>query len=322
MISKGKTEKKKKVQENQFLNYQFDNNQQPVKNSEVITIQHKVVCTLGNFSILTGKPKSRKSVFVGSIIASALIRKPVFDINVKVSKGSKIIYIDTEQNAYNLSRSLDHIKNHCAGYPIDDLITFQFRGLDSNVIIDNLDRMMEYYTSIELIVIDGLLDLITDFNSIVEAKILVSKLIYWSDTYNICIVGVLHQSKGNNFTIGHLGSFVDRKAEAILEVIKNEDDTTSLKPMMMRSDANFKNDITIFYNDQTKNYQMVNVSIDNNQLLKEVIGIEKVTATELLKRLRVKLYLKSDKQLKEIIEHGITNQFIFVDQNKKIHAYQ
>lgn len=321
MIGKGKTEKQKKNSEELFLRYRFDNNTQPIKNAEVIKIQNKVVCTLGNFSIITGKPKSRKSVFVGSILSAALINRPVFDITVNVSKDSKIIYIDTEQNNYNLSKSIENIKKHCTGYSIDNLITFQFRGLDSNLIIENLDRMIEYYTNIELIIIDGLLDLITDFNSIVEAKILVSKLIYWSDTYNVCIIGVLHQSKGNNFTIGHLGSFVDRKAEAVLEVIKNDDDTTTLKPVMMRSDANFNNDITIYYNNEIKNYSLINTSINNNEVLKQIIGPDKITNVELQRRLKIKYPTKSDKSIKEIIEYGLKNQFIFINQDKKIQAY-
>lgn len=321
MIGKAKTEKHKKNSEELFLRYRFDNNTQPIKNAEVVKIQNKVVCTLGNFSIITGKPKSRKSVFVGSILSAALINKPVFDITVNVSKDSKVIYIDTEQNNYNLSKSIENIKKHCIGYSIDNLITFQFRGLDSNVIIENLDRMIEYYTNIELIIIDGLLDLITDFNSIVEAKILVSKLIYWSDTYNVCIIGVLHQSKGNNFTIGHLGSFVDRKAEAVLEVIKNDDDTTTLKPVMMRSDANFNNDITIYYNNEIKNYSLINTSINNNEVLKQIIGLDKITNVELQRRLKIKYPTKSDKNIKEIIEYGLKNQFIFINQEKKIQAY-
>jgi hypothetical protein len=101
-----------KAKKNQipFFNYQFDKNTIIKKNSEVITIDNRIIGTLGNFCVLTGKPKSRKSVFAGAILSSALLGASVLDINVKVPDQSEIIYIDTEQNNYNLSKSLDYIK--------------------------------------------------------------------------------------------------------------------------------------------------------------------------------------------------------------------
>jgi hypothetical protein len=301
-----------------FLNYQFDKNIIIKKNSEVITIDGRIIGTLGNFCVLTGKPKSRKSVFAGAILSSALLGASVLDITVKVPDQSEIIYIDTEQNNYNLSKSLDYIKISTGG-SIDRLKVFQFRGLDTKVIIQYIEDIIIHFSKCKLIVIDGLLDLIDDFNSIVDAKLIVNKLMFWTENYNICIVGVLHQSKGNGYTIGHLGSFVDRKAESVLEVIKNEDDTTTLKPLLMRSDANFQ-DITIFYDTSIKNYRTNTSNIDNCTQIRAIIGNTEVSHTQLMDQIALAIPNKTDHYYRSRIKDAFLNNCIVQLPNKKYSA--
>jgi len=142
---------------------------------------------------------------------------------------------------------------------------------------------------------------------------------YWTENFNICIVGVLHQSKGNGYTIGHLGSFVDRKAESVLEVVKNDDDTTTLKPLLMRSDANFK-DITIFYDNSIRNYATTTGNIDNCTQIRDIIGKQKLSHTELMDQIQKAIPNKSEHFYKSRIKDAFLNQCIVQLPNKKYSA--
>lgn len=59
--------------------------------------------------------------------------------------------------------------------------------------------------------------------------------------HNILIVTVLHQSKSNLTTTGHIGSASDRYAQSTLDIIKEKDKSTYvLTSRFMRSDSDFE----------------------------------------------------------------------------------
>jgi hypothetical protein len=68
----------------------------------------------------------------------------------------------------------------------------------------------------------------------------------------------LHQSKSTGYSIGHLGSFADRKAQAVLSVDKDpkDDNISTMSAQYMRSDKNFE-PISITYNSGTEIYEKI-----------------------------------------------------------------
>ena len=71
-----------------------------------------------------------------------------------------------------------------------------------------------------------------------------------TESYNICIIAALHRSKSAGNTIGHLGSFANRKAQSVLLVEKNKDGSITMKHEFLRDSAGFS-PIQIFYNRHT-----------------------------------------------------------------------
>jgi hypothetical protein len=110
----------------------------------------------------------------------------------------------------------------------------EIRALIVNYLENNLDC--------PIIIIDGLLDLIFDYNSEIESRKLVNWFKRLTKVYNCLFVGVLHQGKGVGAqTLGHLGSNCDRWASSTLEMVKDKDKKTfTLQPRFLRSSEDFE----------------------------------------------------------------------------------
>ena len=74
----------------------------------------------------------------------------------------------------------------------------------------------------ELVIIDGIRDLVTSINDEGEATMITSKLMKWTEERKIHIITVLHQNKGDNNARGHVGSELMNKAELVLSITKDE----------------------------------------------------------------------------------------------------
>lgn len=221
----------------------------------------KKVGSTGNFVAITGKPKTRKTAFAHAILSSAIGGGERLGFGVRLPQGKPdIILIDTEQDKNDILNSLQRLKKQ-AGLN-DFKKSKQFKVYSVNTmqpedIIKFIGKLLSENKKIGFVCIDGLLDLINDMNDIKESRNLLHQLKMWAVNYETFFLTILHQSKSSGFSIGHLGSFCDRKAQAILSVEKNKDETTSTcSAAMLRSDANF-NDITIQFNRVNQCYEQV-----------------------------------------------------------------
>ena len=76
-----------------------------------------------------------------------------------------------------------------------------------------------------LVIIDGLRDLLFDINSSTEAAEVIGLLMRWSSQYNLHIHTVLHLNKGDDNVRGHIGTELNHKAETILQIVQNCNDS-------------------------------------------------------------------------------------------------
>ena len=83
------------------------------------------------------------------------------------------------------------------------------------------DRITEEHP--DLVIIDGIADLIADFNNITESQEIIGKLMATSTEFNLSIIFVLHtnKSKEDNNMKGHLGTMAVQKCSDVFEVVKN-----------------------------------------------------------------------------------------------------
>ena len=181
--------------------------------------------TYGNFSFLQAPPKSKKTFFVSLLSAVYLAGElQQFGGDLRADRQNRhIIHFDTEQSNFHAAmvfkRSID-----MTGIKTDKYHTLALRQLSFKERVD----FIEYYLydkleskNIGLVIIDGIADLCSDVNNIEESNAVVQKLMKWTKELNCHILTVIHSNFGTDKPTGHLGSFLEKKAETQIQLELN-----------------------------------------------------------------------------------------------------
>lgn len=183
--------------------------------------------TMGNFSLIQGKAKSRKSFFLSALMAGAISAHDVCG-HIRGHLSDKVnIYIDTEQGQWHSAIAKKRIQSMATLDPRINHPNFkhyQFRGLLTNKErLKMTDYIMQTNDNIGLVVIDGIVDLASKgVNDEEEATAIASKLLQWTSDKNCHIACVLHENKNDRNAKGHLGSYLVQKAETTISLAKSE----------------------------------------------------------------------------------------------------
>jgi len=183
--------------------------------------------TLGNFSLIQGKAKSRKSYFLSVLMAAAISENDVCK-HVRGHLSDRVnVYIDTEQGDFHSAKAKKTIQTMAGLDPRvnhPNFIHYRFRGLLTNKERMKLtDYVMKTTDNLGLVVIDGIVDLASKgVNDEEEATAIASKLLEWTDRNNCHISVVLHENKNDRNAKGHLGSYIVQKAETTISLQKSE----------------------------------------------------------------------------------------------------
>jgi hypothetical protein len=229
---------KEKLLEKLLEKNHYKENYKPPVNQIVFRIEGKNIGSLGNFIVFSGLPKAGKSQFLQAFISSAISGLNVLDLEVNRVKNT-IALFDTESNEYDFYTNLENIKN-LSGTKLPDFFhAFKMREETPSTNREAITYYIERFKS-KIIIIDGFLDLIDNFNDEREARLIINWLKFVTSKFKILIVGVIHLGKKDNHTLGHFGSMIDRYAQSVLEVVKEkETGTFELKAKMLRSASDF-----------------------------------------------------------------------------------
>lgn len=74
--------------------------------------------------------------------------------------------------------------------------------------------------------IDGLMDVVADFNDNVMCQELIYKCMQVATNYEMSLWCILHQNPGGEKLVGHLGSFLERKVTDVIQTKKEKDKQT------------------------------------------------------------------------------------------------
>ena len=226
-----------------LLSRRYDVNRTPQPDQVILRIGDKKTGSLHNLVTITGKQKNGKSRYMACIIAAAITGEPIFDISVKLPHGrGKIALFDTEQGEYDFYRQIDQVKRFSLADPLPPTFdAFTVREDNPIAILRLINHYLENTPECSLLLLDGILDCLLDFNNVSESKRLVNFFKKITKKYNCLMIGVLHRGKGNDTSIGNIGSMCDRFAQSVLKVEKNKDTGTfQLSSEFMRSDEDFE----------------------------------------------------------------------------------
>ena len=240
----------------------------------------------------------------------------------------KICYFDTESSDYDFYRQIGKIKGFSELNQLPPYFdAFQVREDSSHDIKKLIDRYLELNLDCSVLVIDGLLDLLTDSNDTTESSLLTKWLKKITKIYNILVITVLHQSKSNLSTTGHIGSASDRFAQSTLDIVKDKDKSTYvLTSRFMRSDSDFDPITLMNFNgvfQQVDNEKPTSIGkkasdlpdMDSKRLCHQVISIPE-SYDSILGEI-VERTANSKGYAKNLIKIWITKGWIVKDQNNK-----
>jgi hypothetical protein len=187
-----------------------------------------IMGTLGNFSLIVGKAKAKKTFFIGVALSTALTKDVILSrfSNDLPSDKNQVLYFDTEQSKYHVQLAVKRICELTGQQSLPNFHPFYLRSLSPSERLLFIETEILNIPNLGFVVIDGIKDLVTSINDEEQATMIVSKLMKWSEERNIHILTVLHQNKSDSNARGHIGTELTNKAETVLEVAKSESDNS------------------------------------------------------------------------------------------------
>jgi hypothetical protein len=154
---------------------------------------------------------------------------------------NKILYIDTESSEFDFYKHMARIKDVA---DINELPTFFdsfcLRKESPETIKLMIQAYIENTPECSIIILDGLLDIVMNYNDEIECRKVVNWIKEITTVHNLLLIGILHTGKNEGKTLGHLGSNTDRWAQSTLSVKKEENGSFILEPKFLRSSGGFK----------------------------------------------------------------------------------
>lgn len=198
---------------------------------------HLIFGTFGNISMIKGEEKARKSWLKSLLLGCCFDGNSVnysSEIKGHNLRDKYIIDLDTEQDAYYSRLGADRI---CKMYgtpqsPVipDNYIAINLREHNAKIRRDYLKWLFmesEYRNKLGVVSIDGYVDMLDNFNDLVESTEFTQSLMKYSTLSKAHITGVLHLNPGQDKARGHLGTILQQKCETVV-IIKDEGSFSSV----------------------------------------------------------------------------------------------
>ena len=178
-----------------------------------------------NISTIGGKAKSRKTFLIVLLAADFL-----------ENADGGVLIVDTEMalaHTYKTARRVHRLMEWDTRRNNDRLTVLSLREEAPSVRAGILSKEIEARRP-GLVFLDGVRDIVNDFNNVAESTQTVGMLMKLSSEFDCHICSVLHENKGNGQLRGHLGTEVINKSETVLSVTNNGD-SSMVEPVYTRN---------------------------------------------------------------------------------------
>lgn len=178
-----------------------------------------IIGSLGDFSLVIGKAKSKKTFCVSMFLAS-MAKNGLIQDRIKGElppDKNRVIFFDTEQSEYYVQKVFHRVCNLIGSTP-DHFEAYCLRKFTPSERLELIDTAIQSIPDLGVVAIDGIRDLVTSINDEDQATLMASYILKWTQEKQIHIVTVLHQNKGDQNARGHLGTELVNKAQTVLSV--------------------------------------------------------------------------------------------------------
>jgi hypothetical protein len=188
------------------------------------------VYTFGEFSATVAPSKTKKSFFKSALISCFIGGKSrEYFPNIKSHRNSNddiIIDIDTEQGKFYAQRVFRRVQI-MTGMRYPNYYPFAMRSKTPQERVNFVDALLQqpkFKGKVKFISIDGIADLVENTNDIVMSSEIASKVLKWTDEQGIHLHTVIHKLSNAQKGVGHLGSYILKKAETVVFLEQDEND--------------------------------------------------------------------------------------------------
>lgn len=181
---------------------------------------------------LTGQSGHGKTMLFSQFMA-AILNGEFGGLRYELSdliRNPKVLYIDTEmeeENTIAVKNRVCQMSNRNPQQSYDDFKILMLRETEEAT--DRWRKTLKaiYEVKPTIVFIDGLLDLVSDFNKNDECQRLIYRCMQVASHYGISVWCLVHQNPGNTTKlVGHLGSMLERKVTDVFCCIKETNDKT------------------------------------------------------------------------------------------------
>jgi len=165
-----------------------------------------------------GKAKSGKTTFLSALMACAIGKHQVLSLERASEAPLSVVWLDTEQSQQSTQEILKERVVPLSETDGASLYAFNLRGLGYKA----RRRMVSVAIRTikpDLVVIDGIKDLMTDINDAEQATLIMEQLMALANDHNCCIVCVLHLNKAeqDHNMRGSIGTELTNKAFEVFQ---------------------------------------------------------------------------------------------------------
>ena len=204
-------------------------NNKPKEQPPLINLNKESILSFQNISCIISSPGAGKSSVMESII-SAVINKESDNLGLQTSALS-VLCIDFERTQTDVWNSFYRTMRRAKvkeGTNFENVNIVSFRNIATaekrKEKIESLLSKKHY----EIILLDGIGDLVNDTNSLAEAIECKNWARSITSIFNTSIFTTLHPNKNSNTPRGHIGSEILRESENVLLIEIAEDGTRTL----------------------------------------------------------------------------------------------
>ena len=201
---------------------------------------------LGGIHAITGQAGNGKTMTLAQFMAAILsgeFGNLRYELHDTIPK-PKVLYIDTEMEEANTIAVKNRVMTMCGrdiDEETDDFVVVMLREVPEESGVDSKGKPIKTPSSImrwrmtlkaifeynpTVVFIDGLLDVVRDFNDNKECQETIYKCMQVASHYGISVWCIVHQNPGGEKLVGHLGSFRERKVTDVFQTKKDKNDST------------------------------------------------------------------------------------------------
>lgn len=217
---------------------EIDYKNPPAKAQEIISAGDVPLGTQGNLLCITGGEGTGKSNYIAALVAGSICngKTPIDTLGIQVMENinhKAVLLYDTEQSEVQLYKNVTNLLKRAKQKDMPKefkafCLTSMSRKERLQAIMQSMDKFHYEYGGIQMVVIDGIADLIRCANDEAESIAIIDELYRLAGIYKTCIITVLHFVPNGLKLRGHLGSELQRKAATILSIEKDENPAVSV----------------------------------------------------------------------------------------------